>query len=124
MAPRKKTIKAVEVPKPTAGTQGVPKAQAAQAWSSNFQNAGMSFARRAWYGSTPQDARKDVSQYDRQSLLQKARYAEKNYPSMVQYVNDMVMYVVGDGSKPTSHAADPAKARLYEDYYYLSLIHI
>jgi capsid protein len=118
MPPRKKTIKAVEVPKPAAGAQGVPKAQAAQAWSSNFQNAGMSFARRAWYGSTPQDARKDVSQYDRQSLLQKARYAEKNYPSMVQYVNDMVMYVVGDGSKPTSHAADPAKARLYEDYYY------
>ena len=118
MAPRKKTIKAVEVPKPTAGTQGVPKAQAAQAWSSNFQNAGMSFARRAWYGSTPQDARKDVSQYDRQSLLQKARYAEKNFPSMVQYVNDMTMYVVGDGNMPTSHAADPAKARLYEEYYY------
>jgi capsid protein len=120
MPPRKKTIKAVEVPKPAAGAQGVPKAQAAQAWSSNFQNAGMSFARRAWYGSTPQDARKDVSQYDRQSLLQKARYAEKNFPSMVQYANDMVMYVVGDGNLPTSHAEDPAKGRLYEEYYYRS----
>ena len=118
MAPRKKTIKAVEVPKPTAGSNGAPKAQASTSWSSNFQNAGMSFARRAWYGSAPQDARKDVSQYDRQSLLQKARYAEKNYPSMVQYVNDMVMYVVGDGSLPTSHALDPVNARLYEAYYY------
>lgn len=116
MAPRKKTIKA-DIPKPV-GAKGTPKAQAASAWSSNFQNVGMSFARRAWYGSAPQDARKDVSQYDRQSLLQKARYAEKNFPSMVQYVNDMVMYTVGDGSVPTSHAKDPAKARLYEQYYY------
>ncbi len=32
--------------------------------------------------------------------------------------NDMTMYVVGDGSTPTSRAADPAKARLYEDYYF------
>lgn len=116
MAPRKKTIKA-DVPKPT-GATSAPKAKAASSWSSNFQNAGMSFARRAWYGSAPQDARKDVSQYDRQSLLQKARYAEKNFSSMVQYVSDMVMYSVGDGSVPTSHAKDPVKARLYEAYYY------
>lgn len=100
---------------PVKATKGTPKASA---WSSNFQNAGMSFARRAWYGSAPQDARKDVNSYDRLQLLQKARYAEKNYPSMVQYVNDMVMYVVGDGMKPTSHAQDPLKGRLYEDYYY------
>jgi capsid protein len=100
---------------PVKATKGTPKASA---WSSNFQNAGMSFGRRAWYGSAPQDARKDVNSYDRLQLLQKARYAEKNYPSMVQYVNDMVMYVVGDGMKPTSHAQDPLKARLYEDYYY------
>ena len=118
MAPRKKTIKAVEIPKPEAGNGSAPKPKAMTNWSSNFQNAGMSFARRAWYGSAPQDARKDVSQYDRQSLLQKARYAEKNFPSMVQYANDMTMYVVGDGNMPTSHAADPAKAKLYEQYYY------
>ena len=115
--PKKSVKKEVQVP--TAGSAQAPKPKAQNTgWSSNFQNAGMSFARRAWYGSTPQDARKDVSAYDRQSLLQKARYGEKNYPSMVQYVNDMVMYVVGDGSTPTSRAKDPAKARLYEDYYY------
>lgn len=114
--------KASDIKKPAkkaTATAGTPKPQAQQTgWSSNFQNAGMSFARRAWYGSTPQDARKDVSAYDRQSLIQKARYAEKNFPAMVQYVNDMVMYVVGDGSKPTSHAQDPVKGKLYEDYYY------
>ncbi len=86
--PKKSVKKEVQVP--TAGSAQAPKPKAQNTgWSSNFQNAGMSFARRAWYGSTPQDARKDVSAYDRQSLLQKARYGEKNYPSMVQYVNDM-----------------------------------
>ena len=115
--PKKSVKKEVKVP--VAGSAEAPKPKASQVgWSSNFQNAGMSFARRAWYGSTPQDARRDVSAFDRQSLLQKARYGEKNYPSMVQYVNDMTMYVVGDGSTPTSRAADPAKARLYEDYYF------
>ena len=115
--PKKSVKKEVKVP--VAGSAEAPKPKASQVgWSSNFQNAGMSFARRAWYGSTPQDARRDVSAFDRQSLLQKARYGEKNYPSMVQYVNDMVMYVVGDGSTPTSRAKDPAKGKLYEDYYF------
>jgi len=105
----------VKVPKVGAG-EATPKPQAS--WNNNFLNGGFTFGRRAWYGSTPQDSKKDVRESDRLQLIQRARYAEKNYPAMVQYVNDMVMYVVGDGLTPTSHAADPAKARLYEEYYY------
>ena len=118
--PAKKTNASVpkktKVPKPGAGS-ATPKPQAS--WNNNFLNGGFTFGRRAWYGSTPQDSKKDVRESDRLQLIQRARYAEKNYPSMVQYVNDMVMYVVGDGLTPTSHAADPAKARLYEQYYFV-----
>jgi hypothetical protein len=114
-APKKPKKPIAKKPTTPVGHGGTPKANA---WSTNWQNAGPSFARRAWYGSNPQDARRDVNPSDRLALIQKARYAEKNYPSMVQFVNDMVMYVVGDGMMPTSHASDPAKARLYEEYYH------
>ena len=114
-APKKPKKPIAKKPTTPVGQGGTPKANA---WSTNWQNAGPSFARRAWYGSNPQDARRDVNPSDRLALIQKARYAEKNYPSMVQFVNDMVMYVVGDGMMPTSHASDPAKARLYEEYYH------
>lgn len=114
-APKKPTKPIAKKPTVPVGTTGTPKANA---WSTNWQNAGPSFARRAWYGSSPQDARRDLNPSDRLALMQKARYAEKNYPAMVQFINDMVMYVVGDGMMPTSHASDPAKARLYEDYYH------
>ena len=118
MPAKKTTTPKVKVPKaitPGAG-DATPKPQAS--WNNNFLNGGFTFARRAWYGSTPQDSRKDVRESDRLQLVQRARYAEKNYPAMVQFVNDMVMYVVGDGLTPTSHALDPVKARLYEDYYF------
>ncbi len=114
-AHKKPTKPIAKKPTVPVGKGGAPKANA---WSTNWQNAGPSFARRAWYGSNPQDARRDVNPSDRLALIQKARYAEKNYPAMVQFINDMVMYVVGDGMMPTSHASDPAKARLYEEYYH------
>ena len=114
-APKKPKKPIAKKPTIPVGQGGTPKANA---WSTNWQNAGPSFARRAWYGSNPQDARRDVNPSDRLALIQKARYAEKNYPAMVQFINDMVMYVVGDGMMPTSHASDPAKARLYEEYYH------
>lgn len=114
-APKKPKKPIAKKPTTPVGQGGTPKANA---WSTNWQNAGPSFARRAWYGSNPQDARRDLNPSDRLSLIQKARYAEKNYPAMVQFINDMVMYVVGDGMMPTSHASDPAKARLYEEYYH------
>ena len=114
-APKKPKKPIAKKPTTPIGQGGTPKANA---WSTNWQNAGPSFARRAWYGSNPQDARRDLNPSDRLSLIQKARYAEKNYPAMVQFINDMVMYVVGDGMMPTSHASDPAKARLYEEYYH------
>jgi len=114
-APKKPKKPIAKKPTTPVGQGGTPKANA---WSTNWQNAGPSFARRAWYGSNPQDARRDLNPSDRLSLIQKARYAEKNYPAMVQFVNDMVMYTVGDGMMPTSHASDPAKARLYEEYYH------
>lgn len=110
--PRKALAK---LPAVTTAPSAPPKAAA---HSANWENSGMSFARRAFYGSSPQDARRDINAGDRLGLIQRARYAEKNYPSMVQYINDMVMYVVGDGMMPTSHASDPAKARLYEEYYH------
>ena len=117
-APKKKKT---SVKKPVAPATGdaasAPKPQASSYLGGNFSSTVYSPARRIWYGSMPQDQRKDMTAYDRLTMVQKSRYAEKNYPPAVQAGNDLVTYVVGDGITATSHASSPENAKLYTDYY-------
>lgn len=89
----------------------------AEAYLGDYQNSAWSERRISYYGGAPKDNRFEVTQANRFGLLQRSRYAEKNYPAMSQYALDMVTYVVGDGIWPTSHAKDEAKAKRYADYY-------
>jgi capsid protein len=110
-APRKK----LSAPKvPTAKKDPKMKPQASyQGW----QSTGITRLRRSLYGSAPQDLRRDMSAYDRLAMIKKCRWAERNSGLFRQILQDVVLYTVGDGIKPQSHADDPEKARMYEDYF-------
>lgn len=93
------------------------KTRQAEQYQGNYNSASWTDRRIQFYGTAPSDNRNEVTQSTRFRLLQKARYAEKNYASMTQYALDMVTYVVGDGIMPNSHAQDEKKAKQYVNYY-------
>lgn len=102
---RKKTLKAADtLPKP-------------QATYGGWQSVGITHARRAIYGKDAGDLRRDLSPYDRLAMMKKCRWAERNSGLFKQILADMVLYSVGDGITPQSHAEDPEKSKLYEAYF-------
>jgi capsid protein len=128
MAPRKKapTVSLRAKPaKPTA-RKGTPKAQAAGNSRSGFNNqysgnqwgsTVQTYARRVIYAPQPDDLRRDMSPWDRNEMVKKCRWAERESSLFRQILNDLVIYVVGDGIKWQSHASDPDTARLHEEYF-------
>ena len=110
-APRKK----VTVPKRTVAKKEPNLAP--QASFQGWQSTGITRLRRSLYGSAPQDLRRDMLAYDRLSMVKKCRWAERNSGLFKQILGDVVLYTVGDGIKPQSHADDPEKAKMYEEYF-------
>ena len=123
MAPRKKpTFKS-----PTASLRKkAPKPSAAAAGGRPFNNqysgnqwgsTAQSYARRVIYAPQPDDLRRDLSPWDRNEMVKKCRWAERESGLFRQILNDMVIYVTGDGIKPQSHASTADNARAYEEYF-------
>ena len=82
-------------------------------WGSTVQ----SFARRAIYAPQPDDMRRDMSPWDRNEMVKRCRWAERESSFFRQILNDLVIYVPGSGITVQSHAEDPAVARLHEEYF-------
>jgi capsid protein len=61
--------------------------------------------------------RRDMSPWDRNEMVKKCRWAERESSLFRSILNDLVIYVSGDGIKPQSHASDPEVARQYEEYF-------
>ena len=128
MAPRKKvpTVSLRTQPaKPTA-RKGTPKAKAAGNSRSGFNNqysgnqwgsTVQTYARRVIYAPQPDDMRRDMSPWDRNEMVKKCRWAERESSLFRSILNDLVIYVSGDGIRPQSHASDPEVARQYEEYF-------
>ncbi len=122
MAPRKKA--SVKLPKKKGSTSS-PKASAASngatfnnqysgnQWGSTVQT----YARRVIYAPQPDDMRRDLSPWDRNEMVKKCRWAERESSLFRQILNDLCIYVVGDGIKWQSHAENPETARLHEEYF-------
>lgn len=89
----------------------------AKASISNWDSVGSSQARRYLYMPPAQDLRRDLTPYDRLTMVRKCRWAERNSGLFRQILNDLVLYSVGDGITPQSHAQDEQKAKLYEEYF-------
>jgi len=90
---------------------------APQASFQGWQSTGITRMRRSLYGAAPQDLRRDMSAYDRLAMVKKCRWAERNSGLFKTILGDVVLFTVGDGIKPQSHADDPAKAKQYEEYF-------
>jgi len=100
---RKKALKAAEgLPKPQAGyaTDGSGFGGSYSGWQSTM----FSNARRAIFGRAPGDLRQDLTPWNRIAMMRKCRWAERNSGLFKQILADMVLYSVGDGIKPQSHA--------------------
>jgi capsid protein len=128
MAPRKKvpTVSLRTKPAKATARKGTPKAQAAGNSRSGFNNqysgnqwgsTVQTYARRVIYAPQPDDLRRDMSPWDRNEMVKKCRWAERESSLFRSILNDLVIYVVGDGIKWQSHASDPETARLHEEYF-------
>lgn len=105
----KKTLKAAAAsPGPTFNNQ-----YSGNQWGSTVTT----YARRVIYAPQPDDLRRDLAPWDRNEMVKKCRWAERESPLFRQILNDLTTYVVGDGIKPQSHASDPQTSRLYEEYF-------
>ena len=121
MAPRKKA--SVKLPKK--GSKSSPQASAASSGATfNNQYSGnqwgstvQTYARRAIYAPQPDDMRRDLSPWDRNEMVKKCRWAERESSLFRQILNDLTIYVIGDGIKPQAHASNPETSRLYEEYF-------
>jgi capsid protein len=122
MAPRKKA--SVKLPKKK-GKSTPPKPSAASNVATfNNQYSGnqwgstvTTYARRVIYAPQPDDMRRDLSPWDRNEMVKKCRWAERESSLFRQVLNDITIYVVGDGIKWQSHAENPETARLHEEYF-------
>ena len=128
MAPRKTKVPTVSLraPKPKTGQGASLKPQAAvmdQQGSgfggsySGWQSTMFSNARRAIFGQAPGDLRQDLTPWNRMAMIRKCRWAERNSGLFKQILADMVLYTVGDGIKPQSHASTPEMQERYEAYF-------
>ena len=114
MAIRKK-IKTVSLrPKQPKATPAAPTPQASYG---DWQSIGVTRARRSAYGAEPRDLRRDLTPYDRLTMMRKCRWAERNSGLFKQILADMCLYTVGDGIKPQSHASTPEMQERYEAYF-------
>ena len=97
--------------------KSMPAAPAPQASYGDWQSIGVTRARRSAYGAEPRDLRRDLTPYDRLTMMRKCRWAERNSGLFKQILADMCLYTVGDGIKPQSHASTPEMQERYEAYF-------
>jgi capsid protein len=128
MAPRKKipTVSLRKKPAKPSVRKDTPKPKAAGSSGATFnsQYSGnqwgstvQTYARRVIYAPQPDDMRRDLAPWDRNEMVKKCRWAERESSLFRSILNDLVIYVSGDGIKPQSHASDPEVARQYEEYF-------
>ena len=129
MAPRKTKAPTVSLRKPVLRAAAVAPSLKPQA--ATFDNQGSGFggsysgwqstmfsnARRAIFGQAPGDLRQDLTPWNRMAMIRKCRWAERNSGLFKQILADMVLYSVGDGIKPQSHASTPEMQERYEAYF-------
>jgi capsid protein len=128
MAPRKKPAPTVSLrPKPakkvskktlTAAAASNSRAGFNNQYSGNaWGSTAVTYARRVIFAPQPDDMRRDLAPWDRNEMVKKCRWAERESPLFKQILNDCVIYVCGDGIKPQSHAEDPKVGELHEAYF-------
>ena len=83
-----------------------------------WESVTQSNSRQILFMGSNVDARRDLRSRDRNTMVKKCRYAERNYGLYAQILNDTVMYVVGSGVRMQSHCEDAAVGRQHMEYFY------
>jgi capsid protein len=116
---------AAKVPKKLLkGAAGIPQPQAyangggGYPQNPRWESVTQSNSRQILYMGANVDARRDLRSRDRNTMVKKCRYAERNYGLYNQILNDTVMYVVGSGMRMQSHCEDPEVGREHMEYFY------
>ena len=99
---------------PIKARKGTPKPEAS---AGGWQSTGLTRLRLGQYGAQPRDLRRDLSPFDRLSMVRKCRWAERNSGLFNQVLNDLTLYTSGDGIKHQSHASTPEAREAYNDYF-------
>lgn len=110
--PKKALKGAAGMPTPQASVNGGGYPQGPR-WESVTQSNG----RQILYMGANVDARRDLRSRDRNTMVKKCRYAERNYGLYNQILNDTVMYVVGGGIRMQSHCDDAEISREHMEYF-------
>jgi capsid protein len=107
MAPKKTTKK------PAVKTQ--PKQAGAN--YGQYASTTQSGARRWLFNGVPVDARRELSSNNRVQMIGKSRWGIRNSPTYKQVIDEVVLVTIGDELVAQSHAEDPAKGKLYQEYF-------
>jgi capsid protein len=95
----------------------VPPILAPKAWGSPYDAANWSPARGRVPGSSPRDAKLDLSPGVRTELVRRSRYLHKNSGFVREMVSAIAIYSTGDGIRPQAQSPDPQWNRQAEDYF-------
>jgi capsid protein len=90
-----------------------------KAWGSPFEAANWSPRRGYVPGSSPTDARNELTPGVRTELVRKSRYLHKNSGFMRELVANMAIYSTGDGIRVQAQSPDPEWNRAAEAHFAL-----
>lgn len=107
MAPKK------QPKKPEAKT----KPKQASATYGQYASTTQSGARRMLFNGVPMDARRDLNSSTRVQMIGKSRWGIRNSPTYKQVMDEVVLVTIGDELIAQSHAKDPKKGVLYQEYF-------
>lgn len=93
-----------------------PKKQAGATYS-QYASTTQSATRRWLFTGPAMDARKDLTSVNRLQMIAKSRWALRNSPTYKQVIDEVVLVTIGDELMAQSHAQDPKKALLYQEYF-------
>ena len=95
----------------------VPAALLPKAWASPYDAANYSPSRGRVPGSSPRDAKLDLSPAVRTELVRRSRYLHRNSGFVRELVSNMAIYSTGDGIRPQAQSPDAAWNKRAEDYF-------
>ena len=95
----------------------LPAALLPKAWASPYDAANYSPSRGRVPGSSPRDAKLDLSPAVRTELVRRSRYLHRNSGFVRELVSNMAIYSTGDGIRPQAQSPDAAWNKRAEDLF-------
>ena len=102
---------------PTIARYVLPAALLPKAWASPYDAANWSPSRGRVPGSSPRDAKLDLSPGVRTELVRRSRYLHRNSGFVRELVSNMAIYSTGDGIRPQAQSPDASWNKRAEEIF-------